>query len=263
MPSSSKASEPEPQVFSLLLSCAPTWEDQLTAELWEAGTTGIIEEPGGVRAFFDAGADYRALIRRFAAYAPELRHEHAVDWAQISRDAWPPLLVGERFFLVPPWRDDSTPGGRLRLEMTPGMACGTGHHPATQLCLQAMEHFVRPGSTMLDVGVGSGILSAAAELLGASLVVGCDIDVDAVAIARQRVANPLFAGSVDAVRAAFADVIVANISSSTVEQLAPEFERVRKPDSVLILSGFPRWDHPAGYDPKETFFRDGWSCLIC
>ena len=250
-------------MFSLLLRCAPAFEDELTAELWEAGTTGIVDEPAGLRAFFDETADLPTLRRRFASYVPELRREHDIDWEQVSRDAWPPLLIGERFFLVPPWRDDPTPGGRLRLEMTPGMACGTGHHPATQLCLEATERYVRPGATVLDVGAGSGILSAAAQLLGAGLVVACDIDAEAIAIARERLTCPAFAGSADAVRSAFADVIVANISSAAVEELAAEFRRVQKPGGVLILSGFPRWDSPEGYNPKETLHREGWSCFVC
>ena len=250
-------------MFSLLLLCAPALEDELTAELWEAGTAGIVEEPGGLRAFFDDGFDERILLLRFAAYAPELRREQAVDWEQISRDAWPPLLVGEKLFLAPPWRDDPTPNGRLRLEMTPGMACGTGHHPATQLCLEAMERCLRAGAVVLDVGVGSGILSAAAQLLGGGLVIGCDIDQDAVAIARERLSSAVFVGSVDAVRSSFADAIVANISSAALEQLSGEFARVRKPDSVLILAGFPRWDTPEGYSPNEKLHRDGWSCFIC
>jgi ribosomal protein L11 methyltransferase len=250
-------------LFSLLLRCAPAFEDQLSAELWDAGTTGIVEEAGGLRAFFDDGSDQKMLLRQFSGYAPELRREHAIDWARISRDAWPPLLVGERFFLVPPWRDDPTPSGRLRLEMTPGMACGTGHHPATQLCLETLERYVRPAAIVLDVGAGSGILSAAAQLLGAGLVVACDIDGDAVTVARERLNTPLFVGSLDAVRPGFADVIVANISSAVVEQLAEEFARVRKNESVLILSGFPRWDVPEGFTPTETLFRDGWSCLVC
>jgi ribosomal protein L11 methyltransferase len=250
-------------LFSLLLRCAPAFEDELTGELWEAGTTGIVDEPGGLRAFFEESADQWLLLRQFAAYAPLLRREQAVDWEQVSRDAWPPLQIGERFFLVAPWRDDPTPGGRLRLEMTPGMACGTGHHPATQLCLEAMERYVHAGATVLDVGAGSGILSAAAQLLGARLVVACDIDAEAIAIARERLTCPVFAGSADAVRSGFADVIVANISSAAVEELAAEFRRVQKPGGVLILSGFPGWDSPEGYDPKETLQHEGWNCLVC
>ena len=249
-------------MFSLLLHCPPADEDRLSAELFEARTAGIAEEPGGLRAFFTDESDRQALQRRFAAYSPELRREEPVDWAQVSRDAWPPVLVGQRFFLVPPWRNDPTPPGRLRLEMTPGMACGTGHHPATQLCLEAMERYVRPGHTVVDVGTGSGILMVAAKLLGASEAIGCDIDPEAIEVARERLRAPFFVGSAAAVRSQCADVIVANISAGTIEELAEEFQRVRKPASVLLLSGFQEGDAPVGFQRRDSFHKDGWLCLV-
>jgi ribosomal protein L11 methyltransferase len=250
-------------VFSLFLHCTPSEEDLLVADLWEQGTAGVADEPGGLRAFFEDEARAPSLLHRFRRLAPRLRMESEIDWAQVSRDSWPPALVGERFFLVPPWRDDPAPPGRLRLEIYPGMACGTGRHPATQLCLQAMERYVRPGSTVLDVGCGSGILSAAARLLGAARVIACDIDPEAVEIARQRVDVPFFTGSIDAVRSGSADAIVANINSATIERLRDEFERVRRAaGSVLILSGFPEWDAVEGFAVTETLRQGEWLCCV-
>jgi len=243
--------------------CLPGEHDELSAELWESGTCGIQDEPGGLRAFF-AEAQPAALVERFRAREPVLRHEEVVDWAQVSRDAWPPLAVGERFFLAPPWRDDPTPAGRLRLEMTPGMACGTGHHPATQLCLEALERTVKPGDCVIDIGAGSGILSVAARLLGAGSVVACDIDFEAVLVAKARLgAMALFAGSAHAIKSATADVIVANISSSAVEDLAEELERIAKPKAKLIVSGFPEWDAPDHFRPRIELKKAGWLCWIC
>ena len=172
------------------------------------------------------------------------------------------MMIGRRFFLVAPWSDAPAPSGRLRLEIYPGMACGTGRHPATQLCLEALEDYVRPGDLVLDVGSGSGILSAAAALLGAARVIGCDVDHDAVKIARERVRQPLFTGSADAVRSHWADIVVANIESATIERLASELQRVRKPDSTLILSGFAEGDLPKGPAVKRMLQRDQWRCLI-
>lgn len=250
-------------MFSLFLHCTPAEEDLITAELWEQGTSGVADEPGGLRAFFEKDQRAPEMLQRFHHLAPRLRMESETDWAQISRDAWPPMLVGERFFLVPPWRDDPAPPGRLRLEIYPGMACGTGRHPATQLCLEAMERYVRPGAAVVDVGSGSGILAAAARLLGAAHIIACDIDHEAVEIARQRVDVPFFTGSIDAVRSSSADVIVANINSETIERLRGEFERVRRAArSVLILSGFPEWDAVQGFDITETLQREEWVCCV-
>jgi ribosomal protein L11 methyltransferase len=251
-------------LFSLLLHPPPDREDLLIAELHECGTTGITEEPAGLRAFFDSDQDTSALALRFAEFRPELREEQPVDWEQLTRDAWPPLCVGERFYLVAPWDADiAIPPGRLRLPIYPGMACGTGRHPATQLCLRAIERCVRPDARVLDVGSGSGILSDAARLMGAASVIGCDVDSDAVRIASERVHIPMFVGSADAMRSQWADVVIANIDAATIERIAGELDRVRKSESTLILSGFPEWDMPEGFAPKQTLQLEEWHCFIC
>lgn len=191
------------------------------ADLYEAGTAGVIEQDGWIEAFFED--------RETAARFGDPRPCEEIDWVRHTEDAWPPLEVGKKFFLVAPWRTEATPPGRFRLEINPGMQCGTGQHPCTQLCLEAMERVVRPGDAVLDVGSGSGILSIAAKLLGAGRVVACDIDPDAAKVV------PFFVGSVDAVRLASFDVVVANISAAVIEEYRAEFERVAR---VRILSGF-------------------------
>lgn len=251
-------------MFSLLLHASGDGEDLLLAELQECGTAGIIQEGAGLRAFFEADRASALLLERFADFSPEFREEPPTDWERVAREAWPPFCVGERFFLVAPWDHAApVPPGRLRLEIYPGMACGTGRHPATQLCLEAIERYVQPGARMLDVGSGSGILSDAALLMGAGCVIGCDVDPDAVRIARERVTAPMFVGSADAARSQWADVIVANIDAATVERIRPELERVRKPGSTLILSGFPEGNAPEGFSPAEILSLEGWRCFIC
>ncbi len=201
--------------------------------MWEAGTLGITEEPGGFRAFFEDGTHLENPEGRL------VRQEEEIDWAKKSRDSFEPVLVGNRFFLVPPWCADPTPDGRIRLEVNPGMACGTGYHPCTQLCLEALERNIKPGNSVLDVGTGSGILSQAARLLGAGLIIGCDVDEQAVLVARERIGFHVYVGSADAIKSCSFDVIVANINATIIEDLQPEFARIRKAQSTLIVSGFP------------------------
>ncbi len=246
-------------MISILVRCAPDDEDRLTAELWEAGTSGIVDVPGGLRAFFEDDQLAEALVERFHA---EYRFEEPTDWEQATLEAWPPMEVGERFFLAAPWREDPTPPGRLRLVIQPGMACGTGQHPCTQMCLEAMERYVTPGSTVLDIGTGSGILSEAARLLGAACVLACDVDFEALQVARERVHVPFFCGSAGVVRSDVADVVVANISSAVIEEMRAELLRVVRSGGVLILSGFPEWDCPEGFSPSKTLRRDEWVCLV-
>jgi ribosomal protein L11 methyltransferase len=223
-------------MFSLEIACDPGCHDVLIAELWDSGCAGISElDDYRVRVFFEDTADRSALLKEYPGST--LREEQQLDWVQSARDLLQPMSVGRRFFLVPEWRDDPTPPGRFRMTVNPGMAFGTGVHETTQLCLEALEDYLKPGMTMVDVGTGSGILAEAARWLGAGRVFACDIDPDAVDIACCRVDN-CFTGSVDAVRGEIADLIVANISPEAIFRLGPELLRALRPSGLLLASGF-------------------------
>src|SRR5580658_1090033 len=246
-------------MFSIEIDCPPERNDMLIAELWAEGSAGIVElEGGGLRAFFEDDADREALAGQF--HAVSWRPEEQRDWVEMSHANWEPSLVGERFFLVPEWRSDPAPEGRFRIVVNPGMAFGTGRHETTQLCLEALETYVRPGVRVLDVGTGSGILAQAAALLGAGRVWACDTDPEAVGIARGHAGLNVFIGSVDAVRAHAAGLIVANISPETIARLAPELLRCLRTGGVALLSGFER--HEAAEVGAELERRGGVLCEV-
>ncbi len=219
-------------MFSLEIETNAEGRDLLIADLWEQGSCGIAEPEGHyVRAFFEDSADRDALLARYRGAA--IREEEDRDWVQSARDLWQPMEVGARFYLVPEWRDDPAPPGRFRIAVNPGMAFGTGVHETTQLCLEASEEFLKPGTRVLDVGTGSGILRHAAQLLGAGKTYACDIDPVAVEIA-----GDAFVGSVDAVASRCMDLAMANISPEAIMALAPDLLRVLRPGGILLASGF-------------------------
>ena len=262
-------------MYSLYLDCTETECELLSAELWEEGASGIQEETVDaahrrLRAWFE---DPSGLLQRFSPYQPRLEAEPEVDWELASRQAWQPFEVGRRFYLAPEWDESRTPAGRLRLTIHPGLALGTGAHPATQLCLEALETHLRPGDSVLDVGTGSGILLSAVSLLGAGHTAGCDIELESVSVAHcNLLADSLpphvFAGSTRAVRPQCVDLLVANINAITHEALAAEYARISRRD--LILSGFPDRHSPRvaaalaarGFQPKASLTSQEWACLI-
>lgn len=258
-------------MFSLELECKQEERELLIAELWEQGSSGIQESDFGdrLRAFFDDDADPIALAMHFDAYPLTWRNEAALDWVEIANAKLTPMLAGSRFFLVPQWRSDPTPPGRLRIDVNSGLAFGTGAHESTQLCLESLERTVKPGITVLDVGAGSGILSQAAKLLGAGRVIACDIDPTAVEVAR---ANGVacFVGSAQAVKAKAANIIVANISPEAIRELAHEILRCLAPGGVAIASGFENHEadevtraiEAAGGKVHESHSKGTWSALL-
>jgi len=250
-------------MFSLELDPRQEDRDLLIAELWEAGCCGILETGRGLRAFFEDDRQAAGLRESFASRMVSFQIEEPRDWVAVSRSGWEPVLVGARFFLAPEWLDRPAPPGRLRIAINPGLACGSGTHEATQLCLEAAERFLKPGTTVLDVGTGSGILSQAAALLGAERVVACDVDPVAVRVARGRFEAEtfpvlLFQGSAGALRSGSADLIVANISAPAAVDLSGEILRCLRAGGTALLSGFEEHERPA----VETAFRSHGGILL-
>lgn len=245
-------------MFSVEFECEPETKDLIIAELWEAGCAGITElSDSRLRAFFSSATP--ELRARFTGHWEEVDEQ---DWVALAHAKLEPMLVGERFFLVPVWRDDPTPPGRMRIEVNPGMAFGTGAHETTQLCMEALERHVRPGAAVLDIGTGSGILSIAARMLGAGRVVACDNDPEAVAVARAHTAA--YVGSVDAAGPDCADVLVVNIGPAAAMEMAADIRRCLRPGGVALVSGFERADTPqveAAYPGGRLHAKREWRLL--
>ena len=102
------------------------------------------------------------------------------DWENEWKKYFKPTKISERFVIVPNWENDKKYGDELVITIDPGMAFGTGTHPTTILSIRALEKYVEPGDTVIDVGSGSGILSIAACLLDAEKVYSFDLDEIAV-----------------------------------------------------------------------------------
>ena len=172
------------------------------------------------------------------------------DWSLSWKQHWQADPVGEQLLILPAWLEvPEEHRHRLVLKMDPGSAFGTGSHPTTRLCLEALESTPPRGALVTDLGCGSGVLALAALGLGAEAVVAADTDSLAVrATSDNRDLNGYAAerltvalGSVEALQEQLAgrraDLLLCNILAPVIEALAPGFEALLRPDGRALLSG--------------------------
>jgi len=256
--------------WRLELPCPPELEDSL---IWKLNALGIhrvalqhrpeAPDQRQLVAWLPA-ADWPAAEREQlpAALAPlaatfglELapvawREQADEDWSLSWKQHWQPDPVGQRLLILPAWLDlPPEHADRLVIRMDPGSAFGTGSHPTTRLCLEAIEQLASlPGSRVADLGCGSGILGIAALLQGASSVAAADTDSLAVRATRDNAVVSGFSrqltvdqGSVERLAELLegrpADLLLCNILAPVIEALCPAFATVLAPDGLGLLSG--------------------------
>ena len=173
-------------MFSIDLDCKQADKEMTIADLWEAGSTGIVElEDDDRRSCGPSSMTTRSRPSLQARFGGEAQPADTRDWVAFAREYLKPMEIGERIFVFPEWRDEPTPAGPIRVVINAGLAFGTGAHETTRLCLEAIERHLRPGMTVVDVGTGSGILSEAAVNWVRRRCFASDTDPDAVAVAQE------------------------------------------------------------------------------
>ena len=201
------------------------------------------------------------------------------DWENNWKQYFHPIPVGEKLLIRPTWEDEFDAGERKVLNIEPGLAFGTGSHETTRLCLETLEKHIHKGTTVLDIGCGSGILSIASLLLGAEKVVGVDIDALAVKTAiengeannfRQPEYTILQGNLTDKVSGKF-DVVVANIVADVIIMFCKDVASFMKENALFITSGiidtreqdvidaFDKY----GFEIKARHTKGGWVCFEC
>lgn len=166
------------------------------------------------------------------------------DWSEYWKQYYKPFRAGKRLVIKPSWENWEKQPGDLIIELDPGMAFGTGTHETTAMCVELIEKHYH-GGRVLDVGTGSGILAIAAARLGATDVLGVDIDPMAVRVARENVEKNGLSDAIDIregdlvaglgdVRCDFA---VANILADVIALLAGPLKKHLVPGAQFVCSG--------------------------
>lgn len=254
------------------LICHTTVEHQevISATLEEAGAASVTFEdavdqpileplPGEtplwdqlvITGLYPAEDDLTALLLHLALHRnewgiTELKLERLEDrpWVREWMDNFHPMQFGKRLWVYPSWREvPDEAEDAVKILLDPGLAFGTGNHPTTALCLEWLDGEDLTGKTVLDYGCGSGILAIAAAKLGASTIVATDIDPQALEATQENARrNALAEGRILTclpadVPSQHYDVVIANILSGPLVNLAPTISAYLKPNGRLALSG--------------------------
>jgi ribosomal protein L11 methyltransferase len=259
----------------------------LSVTLTDSGDDAVLEPaPGEVRlwpatrmqALFPAGTDSKRLV---AALAQQLGADPvAIQARELADRLWErewlkdfhAMRFGQRLWVCPRHERVNDPAAVV-VVLDPGLAFGTGTHATTAMCLTWLDRHPPSGARVIDFGCGSGILAIAALKLGAERAWCHDIDPQALrATAENAQANGVAEATQLCERAASlpagVDVLLANILSGPLCELAEIFAAQVRPGGHVILSGLMQHQeaevtaaYDAWFDTSPIAVREGWAAL--
>lgn len=182
-----------------------------------------------------------------------LEEKENEDWSKKWKESWDVTHVTENIAVVPDWIEYTPKDGEVTIKLEPGCAFGTGTHQTTQLCMKALEKYMKQGDKVADIGMGSGILSILAKRLGASFVYGCDNDETVIDVAKEnarknglKVVERLSdtkdfdcyfeLNTADKVQEKF-DFVCANILHFVLAEIMNDLKNIMKSGAIMSLSG--------------------------
>jgi len=293
-----KAALQAPDWIELIISVDKSCAEAVADWIMEQGSSGIAEEPDSentdrviLKGYLENDASAEGAVaeigRRlsgvpglFGCGLPDMqvRGLQDEDWNKKWKSFFQPISITERLVIKPPWRDYHARTGEVVIELDPGMAFGTGTHPSTRMCLRVIDECVPtlpPGSRMLDVGTGSGILAIAAAKLGLGDVTATDIDYTAVRCAGKNAEANLVADritfstdSLGKVAGVF-DLVVANILPHILIDLRDALIDHTAEKGCVVLAGILNEKAASvqeAFSQKLGFVRrleeEEWCCLV-
>ena len=175
------------------------------------------------------------------------------DWSKKWKEKWTVTHVTDKIAVVPSWLTYEPKEGEITITLDPGCAFGTGTHQTTQLCMKAIEKYLKKGDKVADIGTGSGILSICAIKFGASSAYGCDIDDTVIDVCRENAkingidvdypqgeCNPapvkFELNTADKITEKF-DFVCANILHNVLAEIMGDLKNIMKDDAKMSLSG--------------------------
>lgn len=165
------------------------------------------------------------------------------DWSQKWKEHWKPTKASERVIICPSWEECTREKDDILITLDPGSAFGTGTHATTQLCIRAIEKYLKKGDEVADIGTGSGILAITAVKFGAAHVVAIDNDPLVIDVAKDNAQMNCVYNKIDFSHATADmlteqyDFVCANILHNVLAEIMGDLKNIMKPNAHMSLSG--------------------------
>ena len=238
--------------------------------------SNTIWQDNTVESLFDNSVSIDTIINKLKTMTGLSNIEYTLEsveeqnWVTLTQSQFKPICIFDKLWIVPSWHTTPNPDA-INIILDPGLAFGTGSHPTTHLCLEWLIKEVNITSRVLDYGCGSGILSIAAKKCGAKEVTGVDIDPQAIIAsthnAKENHVDIQFYNS-ESPLIFEANIVVANILSSSLSLLAPIIANACKSQGKIALSGILKEQvemlteiYGAWFNLNEPVEREGWILL--
>lgn len=164
------------------------------------------------------------------------------DWSKKWKEKWTVTHVTDKIAVVPSWLQYTPEENEITITLDPGSAFGTGTHQTTQLCMKALEKYLKFGDSVADIGTGSGILAILAKKLGAGKVYGCDNDETVISVAKENAAINGVPGitfelnTADKLSEKY-NFVCANILHFVLAEIMGDLKNITCPSGLISLSG--------------------------
>ena len=204
----------------------------------------------------------------------QLDEKENQDWSKKWKEKWTVTHVTDIIAVVPSWLEYEPKENEITITLDPGCAFGTGTHQTTQLCMKAIEKYLKKGDKMADIGTGSGILAICAKKFGASIAYGCDNDetVIDVCIENSKINNEECSfelKTADLLTEKY-DFVCANILHNVLAQIMGDLKNIMKPQAKMVLSGILDEKKPVvleaiereGLKIVDTIHQDQWVAFV-
>jgi ribosomal protein L11 methyltransferase len=267
--------------------------ESVFGEVYELSTDDYPEEGVMLKAYLpvnsflgEAVEEIKEAINQLLLYDIDLGHNKVTlsevneeEWSTAWKKYYKPVKVSDHITITPTWEDYKPVNEEeIVIELDPGMAFGTGTHPTTVLCIQALERHLYDGASVVDVGTGTGVLSIASAKLGATRVHALDLDEVAVKSAKLNVKLNKVQETVDVTQDNLLDnpamqtpdLIVANILAEVIVNMTDEAFQSLKTGGTLITSGIIQTKREmvknaltsAGFIIKEITEMEDWLAFV-